>query len=403
MYRFLVLLAPAVASCAEPARPNPAMVRDSAGIRIVENTGPLWEDGGGWRLGDQPLVDIGELEGDEEYELAQVGGALRLRAGGIVILNGATAELRFYDKDGRYVTKAGGEGGGPGEFSNGFGMSLWAWPGDSVAVWDLRPRRLSVYDATGRMAREVSFKSSERLFPRPIGFFASGRLAAYEFAETFARPGPIGSVSRDTMQYASYALEEDVATDIVELPGSRRWTTRWQGRPMTAPLPFHPSAVTAVAGDRLYYSAAEEHEILAYGENGELYQIIRQMVEPRILSPEDIDAYVEERMENAPSEQDGRQAWLRFLGDMPWPDVLPAYRELKTDRQGALWARVFNRFGDETPRWYVFDGEGVWLGTVVLPDRFDLYDIGDDYVLGRWRDDLDVEHVRLYALIKPER
>ncbi len=52
---------------------------------------------------------------------------------------------------------------------------------------------------------------------------------------------------------------------------------------------------------------------------------------------------------------------------------------------------------------YVFGGEGIWLGTVVLPDRFDLYDIGDDYVLGRWQDDLDVVHVQLYELVKPEQ
>ena len=29
-----------------------------------------------------------------------------------------------------------------------------------------------------------------------------------------------------------------------------------------------------------------------------------------------------------------------------------------------------------------------------------MYEIGADYVLGRWRDDLDVEHVQLYPLLK---
>ncbi len=82
---FLLLGLASFAACAaDTTDRRGTVVRDSAGIRIVENTGPLWEDGGGWRLGDHPLVDIGQLEGDEEYELARVGGALRLRSGGVV-------------------------------------------------------------------------------------------------------------------------------------------------------------------------------------------------------------------------------------------------------------------------------------------------------------------------------
>jgi hypothetical protein len=43
--------------------------RDSAGIHIVENTAPAWSEGDAWRLSEQPLVDIGGLEGDPDYEL----------------------------------------------------------------------------------------------------------------------------------------------------------------------------------------------------------------------------------------------------------------------------------------------------------------------------------------------
>lgn len=49
----------------------------------------------------------------------------------------------------------------------------------------------------------------------------------------------------------------------------------------------------------------------------------------------------------------------------------------------------------ESGRYYAFGWE------IVPPDRFDLYEVGDDYVLGRWRDAFDIEHVQLYDLIKP--
>jgi hypothetical protein len=41
------------------------------------------------------------------------------------------------------------------------------------------------------------------------------------------------------------------------------------------------------------------------------------------------------------------------------------------------------------------------LGTLIAPDGLDILDIGSDYVIGVWRDSLDVEHVQLYELIKP--
>lgn len=35
-----------------------------------------------------------------------------------------------------------------------------------------------------------------------------------------------------------------------------------------------------------------------------------------------------------------------------------------------------------------------------MPDGFKVLDIGSDYVLGRITDDLDVEHILLYELLK---
>ena len=43
------------------------------------------------------------------------------------------------------------------------------------------------------------------------------------------------------------------------------------------------------------------------------------------------------------------------------------------------------------------------LGTMAFPINFVPRHIGDDFVLGSWRDEVDVEHVQLYELIKPEQ
>ena len=51
--------------------------------------------------------------------------------------------------------------------------------------------------------------------------------------------------------------------------------------------------------------------------------------------------------------------------------------------------------------WTVFDARGRFLGDVTMPAGFTPFEIGADYVLGRWMDDLDVEYVHVYALDKP--
>ncbi len=40
------------------------------------------------------------------------------------------------------------------------------------------------------------------------------------------------------------------------------------------------------------------------------------------------------------------------------------------------------------------------LGSVETPGDFRLFEIGRDYVLGRWADALDYQHIQIYELIK---
>ena len=94
--RCLALFAIPLAACADNAPGTSAIVRDSAGIRIVENTTPLWQPGQEWRLSAEPVVDIGSVSAGEEYELFQVWSPVRLSNGSIVVVNGSSQELRFY-------------------------------------------------------------------------------------------------------------------------------------------------------------------------------------------------------------------------------------------------------------------------------------------------------------------
>ncbi len=86
---------------------------------------------------------------------------------------------------------------------------------------------------------------------------------------------------------------------------------------------------------------------------------------------------------------------------MPFPETMPAYADLLVDAEDNLWVEEYRRPGVEAARWQVFDPDGELLGAIETPRRFNVFEIGGDFVLGRWVDELDVEHVQLYKLIKP--
>ena len=73
---------------------------------------------------------------------------------------------------------------------------------------------------------------------------------------------------------------------------------------------------------------------------------------------------------------------------------------LVVDVEGNLWVAEYRNWGDDPRRWHVFDPDGALFGVVEMPTSFTVYQIGSDFILGSWRDESDVEHVRLFELIK---
>jgi len=50
--------------------------------------------------------------------------------------------------------------------------------------------------------------------------------------------------------------------------------------------------------------------------------------------------------------------------------------------------------------WAIYDTEARLVGRVSLPPRFEIYEIQDTLLLGRWRDDEDVEFIQLRRLTR---
>jgi hypothetical protein len=80
------------------------------------------------------------------------------------------------------------------------------------------------------------------------------------------------------------------------------------------------------------------------------------------------------------------------------PDARPAYGRVMLDQLGLVWISEPHILIAAPGHWTAIDpGKGV-LGQLEVPSHFDVYEIGLDYVLGRWADDVGVQHVRLLGL-----
>lgn len=143
--RLITLAIVVIATACQSDRQSPSgprsEVRDSVGIQVVENSRPPGGSRLAWRIGPEPTVTIGVLEGEDPYQLFHATtDATKLSDGRIVVVDRGTAELRVFDEFGTHLATWGGEGEGPGEFEDV--MQIATLPGDSLITWGL----LEIYE-----------------------------------------------------------------------------------------------------------------------------------------------------------------------------------------------------------------------------------------------------------------
>jgi len=85
------------------------------------------------------------------------------------------------------------------------------------------------------------------------------------------------------------------------------------------------------------------------------------------------------------------------------PDSTPAIDRLMIDASDRIWVRRWSRRWEPPPpridTWDVIDTSGRWLGWVEIDNRIgSVLSIGNDHILVRTTDSLDVVSVRQFSL-----
>jgi hypothetical protein len=369
------------AGCGERSTPL-VTVTDSAGVRLTISrpTQDVFAV-----VDTTPEVSIGGAEAEGPGQFSLIRGIHVGSEGRIWVADGLSAELRIFHADGSHWKTRGGRGEGPGEFQRI--RLLGPFGGDSVAVSDDALGRMTVFDAQAEMVRTARYIAGDVPIPRTHDVFPDGSLLGQTPRLLSASSMQAGQLLFDTARLVRLDLGGREVTPMAEAPGPL-WL--WTGRSQI-PLPFTANPGLDVEGGLLHLVAGPYFRVRVFdsGAVTEVYGVSRQ---PQAVGESDIEGYRAMTEEWVPEPQ--RTEFLAVLDHPARPDVLPAYSNVVTTSTGHIWVQ---RFAPDHV-WEVYGPDRSWVGRVEMPEGFIPSVIAGTGLVGVWRDDLHVEHVRVYRM-----
>jgi hypothetical protein len=410
--RVAVLFLLAISWACESDSPSASFERrDSAGIGIAESTRPAWESGAGWSLSAAPVLQIGVEEGDSMYQIFRVTAARWLPSGRIAVANSGSNTIRLYDEQGQFLREVGGEGDGPGEFrsivalegeGDGPGefrsiVALERFGGDSLAAYDWRSKRVSLFTGEGDFVRAIRLHQPgvEPIFgahPLKDGSLVVGTMWG---SPVVGRDFATG-LHRSQQPVFRYGSTGELLDTVGLFPGLEVYVGRDRS---IGYAPFGHITTIDVFDDLVYVGTGDRMEVRAYSPEGDLERIIRGPRLDLTVSQELIAQYREQTLEEI-SDPNMRARGEARLRELEYPKYRPAYVEILVDASGNLWASRYEAHPRCSSTWTVFDSAARLLGDVNFPDCFRVFDITDRLIVKLWQDQSDVEYVQMYEILK---
>lgn len=391
-----LLVSATLHACSDAPAARSVVVRDSAGVTIVEH-GRI--DPGAvpqWSLSATPLVRIGTVDGDAVFQFHQVRDATRLRDGSIAVVD-RSRTVRLFDAAGRPLWTAGGEGGGPGEFR--LPVMVEELGADSLVVWDGPTSRLNVFTRGGEFVRAAPLRGVE--------------AATTAWGLTDGRHILVGAMRGERQRIDGHeALVHPFDFYLVNLDGTiarelgrRTYVTNFQEvgeGGAFSPEIFGTEAVVGVGRDGLWYGDATEYELREEVGPDRTRRIVRWEGPDRAVTDGDVETLLAGWIDEA-SSAEVRQYLMKYRDSHPRADRFPAYEQLHVADDGRVWVRDYAREHDDDGmrRWTILSADGATvLGRLTHPAALELHDVGDDWLLAVEKDELDVESLVLYRFVR---
>jgi hypothetical protein len=219
-------------------------------------------------------------------------------------------------------------------------------------------------------------------------------------------------IFRDSLAVSRYAPTGELLNQVGNFPGIEmsgiKLTFGQQTIGMPSPILLGRQAVIAAGGDRVYVAENDRWEVKQLTPEGTLRRLIRIAAQPLQFTEAEIAALRQDQLD----EFEGNPQ-VRGLPEVLRTQILdqvkaspvsphpPWISSMVATADGHLWVDEVVSSNALPRSLVVIDSTGTFPGRVTAPPRFRLGAVLSDRVIGVWRDADDVEHVRVYRLVKP--
>jgi hypothetical protein len=362
-------------------------VTDSLGVSIVELP-PLGD------LVSEPPASatltarFGGSDAPEGDELIYVRGLVPIVRDALVVAGPAAHGIRRFGLHQGATEGFGSEGEGPGEFL--YPAVAGPHRGDSVVVYDARLRRVTILDVEGGY-RSYPVPAEVGPFASAVGVLSSGHVA-------FSGGYGLSLVGRERV------IRDTVPIVVLDVDGHSeasfggvRTTGYYEGPPDLNPralnIPFSPGDRVAAGGRGIYVAFENRAEVWRYDANGSLLLILRFRVPDLPITDAQVDSVREEEARTSRIPEGVRTLFAR----MPLPERHPPFDQLVVDSRGLIWILPTAAVMQDGAQWFVFEPDGMVVGSYRLP-RGELLGVTVDRAVLLTHDEYDSSILEVYEL-----
>ena len=372
---------------------------DSAGVEVVVNSRTAAEVPVFATLDGAPSLRLGSVDGRPEEQFGAVTDVLPLGDGGVAVLDGQAAQILLFDGDGGYRSTLGFKGDGPAGFQSPIRIGLL--PGDTLAVYDSGPRRITRFAPSGELGRITTLRETTARIVAASFLPGGGMVGQSRWLDPAGGtlPGPEWTLVRDTAVLTAFSTMGTVQ-DTVDLVAGRETLTSIVRTASSisvfrrSPV-FGRTNVFAVAPNGIWSSSNDRFELRLYDvSSGRLIRIVRAPELERPATDELAEAIYDRAYAEAGTPEDRRRtdAWFALS---PRPDRQPAFDLLVVDDHTRLWVHEWSALAHGN-RWWVFSPDGELLGSVEVPSGMTITAVRCGWIWGIEQDELDVSYVVRY-------
>lgn len=346
-----------------------------------------------WTVETRPVMEIASESQGAVTLFNRVAHVEQLQSGELLVVDGATLELRFFGADGRFRRKVGRNGSGPGEYQSIAGVVV---DDGRLHVFDGSQARITRMDLAGGSVTTTLVSpppdSRRGIWSYTLGGFIDRRpvFLASGFPSRNAAPARY----TDSLPQYIYSRDAAAANRIGEMAVMDAFFESGRNK---GDVIFGRFSSSAVGGGYLYVTDGGRFSVRAYDASGALVRTIKRELPPQRVTTADFEEYVSLRQRFAQTMS--RDELRSLLSTIPRAEFKPLISRMLVDDQDNLWVEHWAvRVQSGSGTWSVFSPTGRLLAEATFPSGFRPGTIRGGVVAGVHYDDDGVESIKLFRV-----